>query len=146
VRNSKGDWDAYSRASSTVSVTLSGNGQVSPDASNRRIVSRTVEGAEPTRQAISWLGIPAAFNLITSAHVAHRKPLRRHPGPLRTSRKAGPYRSQKRPCHPGRNHSGMVGDIERYQHSCCPFTPRLLARRRVSEMAMPENIVIKSIC
>jgi hypothetical protein len=62
-------------------VTLSGNGQVSPDASNRRIVSRTVEGAEPTRQAISWLGIPVAFNLITSAHVAHRKPLRRHPGP-----------------------------------------------------------------
>ena len=81
MRNSKGDWDAYSRASSTVSVTLSGNAQVSPDASNRRIVSRTVEGAEPTRQAISWLGIPAAFNLITSAHMAHRKPLRRHPGP-----------------------------------------------------------------
>jgi hypothetical protein len=29
----------------------------------------------------------------------------------------------------------MVGDIERNQHSCCPFTPRLQARRRVSEMA-----------
>jgi len=62
VRNSKGDWDAYSRASSTVSVTLSDDGQISPDASNRRIVSRTVEGAEPTRHAISRLGIPAAFN------------------------------------------------------------------------------------
>src|SRR5882672_4380658 len=57
---------ANSRASSTVSVTSSGNGQVSPDASNRRIVSRTVEGAAPTRRAISRLGIPADFNLITS--------------------------------------------------------------------------------
>ena len=50
----------------TVSVTSSGNGQVSPDASKRRIVNRTVEGAVPTRRAISRLGIPADFNLITS--------------------------------------------------------------------------------
>src|SRR6201995_796670 len=57
---------AKSRASSTVSVTSSGNGQLSPDASNRRIVNRTVEGAVPTRRAISRLGIPADFNLITS--------------------------------------------------------------------------------
>src|SRR5690242_7328665 len=27
------------------------------------------------------------------------------------SRKAGPYRSQKRPRHPGRHHPGMVGEI-----------------------------------
>jgi hypothetical protein len=74
------------------------------------------------------------------AHMAHRKPLRWHPGPPSQSRKAGPYRSQKRPRHPGRHHpgmageiisewrarsnrnggrdhSGMVGDIERNQHS-----------------------------
>src|ERR1700730_11200224 len=57
---------AKSRASSTVSVTSSGNGQLNPDASNRRIVSRTVEGAVPTRRAISRVGIPADFNLITS--------------------------------------------------------------------------------
>src|SRR6201987_6466012 len=43
-----------------------GNGQGSPAASNRRIVSRTVEGAVPTRRAISRVGIPADFNLITS--------------------------------------------------------------------------------
>jgi hypothetical protein len=30
---------------------------------------------------------------------------------LRKSRKAGPYRSQKRPRHPGRHHPGMVGEI-----------------------------------
>ena len=53
-------------ASSTVSVTSSSNDQVSPDASNRRIVNRTVEGAVPTRRAISRVGIPADFNLITS--------------------------------------------------------------------------------
>jgi hypothetical protein len=89
-------------ASSTVSVTSSGNDQVRPDASNRRIVSRTVDGAEPTRQAISRNG--------------------------------------------WRDHSGRVGGNERNQHSCCSFTPRLQARRRVSEMARPEKIVMKSIC
>lgn len=49
-----------------VSVTSSGNGQLKPAASNRRIASRTVEGAAPTRRAISRLGSPAAFILITS--------------------------------------------------------------------------------
>jgi hypothetical protein len=57
---------ANSWASSTVSVTSSDNGQLSPAASNRRIVNRTVEAAVPTRRAISRLGIPADFNLITS--------------------------------------------------------------------------------
>lgn len=57
---------ANNRASSTASVMSSGNGQVSPAASNRRIVNRTVEGAVPTRRAISRVGIPADFNLITS--------------------------------------------------------------------------------
>jgi hypothetical protein len=50
------------------------------------------------------------------AHMARRKPLRWHPGPPSQSRKARPYRSQKRPRHPGRHHPGMVGDIERNQH------------------------------
>jgi transposase len=39
---------ANSRASRTASVTSSGNGQLRPAASNRRIVNRTVEGAGPT--------------------------------------------------------------------------------------------------
>jgi hypothetical protein len=42
------------------------NGQLSPAASNRRIVNRTVDGAVPIRRAISRVGIPADFNLITS--------------------------------------------------------------------------------
>src|SRR6185312_11599444 len=62
--------------------------------------------------------------------MAHRKPLRRHPGPPSQSRKAGPYRSQKRPRHPGRHHprnggrdhSGMVGDIERNQQTAIETT------------------------
>src|SRR5579859_737756 len=57
---------ANSLASSSVSVMSSTNGQVSPAASKRRIVNRTVEGAVPTRRAISRIGIPADFNLITS--------------------------------------------------------------------------------
>jgi hypothetical protein len=44
----------------------SGKGQVNPAASNRWIVNRTVEGAAPTRRAISRVAIPANFNLITS--------------------------------------------------------------------------------
>ncbi|MGY4403876.1 hypothetical protein ACVIYL_004679 [Bradyrhizobium sp. USDA 3315] len=54
------------RLRSAASVMSSGNGQVSPAASNRWIVNRTVEGAVPTRRAISRVGIPADFNLITS--------------------------------------------------------------------------------
>src|SRR6266700_5791761 len=57
---------ANSRTSSAASVTSSGNGQVSPAASNRRIVDRTVEGAVLIRRAISRVAIPADFNLITS--------------------------------------------------------------------------------
>jgi len=44
----------------------SDKGQLSPAASNRRIVNRTVDGAVPIRRAISRVGIPADFNLITS--------------------------------------------------------------------------------
>ncbi len=40
--------------------------EFSPAASNRRIVDGTVDGAAPTRRAISRVGIPADFNLITS--------------------------------------------------------------------------------
>jgi hypothetical protein len=47
-------------------VRSSLNGQVKPAASNRRIVNRTVDGAVPNRRAISRVGIPADFNLITS--------------------------------------------------------------------------------
>src|SRR5215470_16658490 len=57
---------ANSRASSSVSVMSSDKGQLSPAASNRRIVNRTVDGAVPIRRAISRVGIPADFNLITS--------------------------------------------------------------------------------
>jgi hypothetical protein len=57
---------ANSRASGTAPMTSSDNGQVSPVASNRRIVNRTVEGAVPIRRAISRVDIPADLNLITS--------------------------------------------------------------------------------
>src|SRR6266481_1620817 len=102
---------ANSRASSSVSVMSSSNGQVSPAASKRRIVNRTVEGAVPTRRAISRIGIPADFNLITSRTWRIANLSVGIQVPLRKSRKAGPYRSQKRPRHPGRHHPGMVGEI-----------------------------------
>ena len=130
---------AYSRASSAESVMPSGNGQLSPAASNRRIVSRTVEGADPTRRAISRLGIPAAINRITSRtwriaslSVGIQVPLRKAertdrigarrglvtPGDIipewwaRSSRNG--WATSNR--NGGRDHSGMVGEIERNQH------------------------------
>src|SRR6202043_2204235 len=131
---------AKSRASSTVSVTLSGNGQLSPDASNRRIVSRTVEGAVPTRRAISRVGIPADFNLITSRtwriaslsvgiqvplckaerrnRIGARRglvtPGRHHPGMVGEIISEWWATSNR---NGGRDHSGTAGDIERNQHA-----------------------------
>jgi len=43
-----------------------GNGQLSPAAASRFSVSRTVDGATPTRRAISLPDTPAAFNRSTS--------------------------------------------------------------------------------
>jgi hypothetical protein len=59
-------WAANSCASSAASVSASGNGQLSPAASTRLSVARTVDAAAPIRRAISRTGNPAHFNLITS--------------------------------------------------------------------------------
>src|SRR3984957_15664825 len=117
---------AKSRASSTVSVTSSGNGQLSPDASNRRIVNRTVEGAVPTRRAISRLGIPADFNLITSRtwriaslSVGIQVPLRKAERRDRSGARRGrvtlgdiiPEWWARSSRNGGRHHIGTVGEI-----------------------------------
>jgi len=101
-----------------MSVTSSGNGQVSPAASNRRIVNRTVEGAGPTRRAITRLGIPAAIILVTSRTRRIASLSIGFGVAPSQSRKTGPYGSQKKPRHPGlvgeiilndrRDHSGMA--------------------------------------
>jgi hypothetical protein len=53
-------------ASSAASVSSAGNGQPSPATASRFNVSRTVDGATPTRRAISLPETPAAFNRSTS--------------------------------------------------------------------------------
>jgi len=80
-----------------------------PVASNRRILSRTVEGAAPTRRAISRLTDHIA-------HTAHRKPLRapsqsRKVDPLEA--KGGLVTRATSSRNGGRHHLGMLGDIER---------------------------------
>src|ERR1700758_2549913 len=102
---------ANSRSSRTASVTSSVSGQLSPAASNRRIVSRTVEGTAPTRRPISRIESPAALSLITSRtwRIASL-PIGIRSTPSK-SRKERTYQSQKRPLHPGRFHPGMVGDF-----------------------------------
>jgi len=121
---------ANSRAFRSVSVRSSGSGQVSPAASKRRIVSRTVEGAVPTRRAISRVGIPADFNLITSRtwriaslSVGIQVPLCKAERRNRIGARRGlvtpgdiiPEWWARSNRNGGRDHSGMVGDIERNQ-------------------------------
>ncbi|GGI34058.1 hypothetical protein GCM10010987_77520 [Bradyrhizobium guangdongense] len=99
----------------------SGNGQVSPAASNRRIVNRTVEGTVPNRRAISRVGIPADFNLITSRTWRIASLSVGIQVPLRNERRdrIGARRGLVTPGsllrYPGRHHPGMVGDIKRNQ-------------------------------
>jgi hypothetical protein len=80
----------------------SGNGQVSPVASNRRIVNRTVEGAVPTRRAISRVAIPADLNLITSRTWRIASLSVGIQAPLRKTERRDRIGSQKRPRHPRR--------------------------------------------
>jgi hypothetical protein len=76
---------ANSRASSSVSMMSSDNGQLSPAASNGRIVT---------------------------PRVAHRKTLRRHPGPFRKAERRDRIGARRGLVTPGDiNHPGMVGEI-----------------------------------
>jgi hypothetical protein len=108
----------------------SDNGQLSPAASNRRIVNRTVDGAVPNRRAISRVGIPADFNLITSRtwriaslSVGIQVLLRKAERQDRIGARRGlvtpgdivPEWWARSSRNGGRDHSGMVGDIERNQ-------------------------------
>jgi hypothetical protein len=110
---------ANSRASSTASVTSSGSGQVIPAASNRRIVDRTVDGAAPTRRAISRIGIPADFNLITSRTWRIANLSIGILVPPFTKLKGGTVAEPEEAASPratssrngGRDHLGMVGEI-----------------------------------
>jgi hypothetical protein len=51
----------YRAASNTASLTSSPNGHESPASSTRRSVSRTVEGAAPTRTAIALWPRPSSY-------------------------------------------------------------------------------------
>src|SRR6202035_901963 len=126
---------ANNRASSSESVISSDNGQVSPAASNRRVVNRTVDGAVPIRRAISRVDIPADFNLITSRtwriaslSVGIQVPLRKAERRDRIGARRGlvtpgdiiPEWWARSTRNGGRDHSGMVGDIERNQQAGSP--------------------------
>jgi hypothetical protein len=110
---------ANSRASSTASVMLSGKGQVNPAASNRWIVNRTRR--RRTHPPGDRAGRhPGQLQSDHIAHVAHRKPLRRHPRSPFAKPKGRTVWSQKRPRHPPGDiipewwarSLGMLGDIK----------------------------------
>src|SRR6185312_13887016 len=104
------------------------------------IVSRTVEGAAPILRAISRLGSPAAFILITSRTRRIASLSVGIQDPPSQSRKDGPYGASRGRVTPGdiipeswetssrngwatsnqnggRDHLGMLGDIERNPHA-----------------------------
>jgi len=97
--------------------TSSGDGQVRPATSNRRIVNRAVEGTVPTAARSPGSASPPPTSI--RSHRRTARPHRRHPGPPWKPEKGGPYGSQKRPCHQGNIISGRWarsfrngGDIE----------------------------------
>ena len=59
-------WPAYSIASSIRSVSVAGNGQLSPAFASRFSVRRTIDGVTPTRPAISLSPTPAVLKRSTS--------------------------------------------------------------------------------
>ncbi|MGY4262770.1 hypothetical protein ACVJF2_001340 [Bradyrhizobium sp. USDA 4519] len=143
---------ANSRASSAASVMSSGNGQVSPAASNRWIVNRTVEGAVPTRRAISRVGIPADFNLITSRtwrianlSVGIQVPLRKAERRDRIGARRGLVTPGSPLRYPGRHHPGMAGDIksERWARS---FRNRGRHRAESADSETPDDQSLSRRC
>ena len=101
---------AKSGASSAASVKSAGKGQSNPALASRFKVSRTVDGATPTRRAISLSPTPAVFKRGTSRtwrivvlSAGIRSPCK--------SQRSGPYSGQQRHRLPGRHHPGMAGEI-----------------------------------
>ena len=128
---------ANSAASSTLSVISAGNGQLNPALASRFNVNRTVDGATPTRRAISLSPTPAVLKRSTSRtwritvlSAGIRSPVqkpkertligpaeaplteRHHPG------MAGEIISEHRATsnrNGGRDHPGIPGDFSRNQ-------------------------------
>ena len=101
---------AKSGASSAASVKSAGKAQSNPALASRFKVSRTVDGATPTRRAISLSPTPAVFKRGTSRtwrivvlSAGIRSPCK--------SQRSGPYSGQQRHRLPGRHHPGMAGEI-----------------------------------
>jgi len=85
---------AKSAASSALSVISAGNGQLNPALASRFNVNRTVDGATPTRRAISLSPIPAVQTK-HFAHLAHCCPLCWHPLPRAKAKGADPNRASR---------------------------------------------------
>jgi hypothetical protein len=114
------------RTSSALSVISAGNGQLSPALARRFNVCRTVDGATPTRRAISLSPTPAVLKRSTSrtwrivvVSAGIRSPLQKAKGadPNRASRGAAypveiiPEWRAKSSWNAERDQIGMVGDI-----------------------------------
>src|SRR5579871_1690775 len=102
---------ANSLSSSAASVISSGSGQLRPAAWKRLSVARTVDAATPIRRAISRVGTPPTnFNRRTSRTwrmVVLSAGIRSSFG----SQRSGPESASRGTRPPGRDHSGMAGDI-----------------------------------
>src|SRR3984893_3328672 len=117
---------ANSAVSSAVSVISAGNGQLNPPVVSRFNVNRTVDGATPTRRAISVSPTPAVLKRSTSRTwriVVLSAGIR---SPMQKAKGADPNRASRDAAEPGdiipecrakssrdaeRDQIGMVGDI-----------------------------------
>ncbi len=101
-----------SRCSRIASVKSASSAQVTPAAAHRSSVRRTVDGATPTGRAISRVDIPAFFNL-TQSRTWRIGILSIGIGSLSLAKPG--QRTLEKPeeaFHPGRFHSGIVGDLK----------------------------------
>src|ERR1700730_13502384 len=102
---------ANSAVSSALSVISAGKGHVNPAVASRFNVNRTVDGATPTRRAISLRPTPAVLKRSTSRTwriVVLSAGIR---SPMQKAKGADPKSGQQRRRLTGRHHPGMPGEI-----------------------------------
>src|SRR5215467_5153006 len=110
---------ANSAVSSARSVISAGNGQLNPALVSRFKVNRTVDGATPTRRAISLSPTPAVLKRSTSRtwritvlSAGIRSPVQKPKGRTLIGPAEAPFNRATSSWNAGRNHLGTPSDIK----------------------------------
>src|SRR5271170_1929723 len=131
------------RRPSALSVISAGNGQLNPALANRFRVNRTVDGATPTRRAISLSPTPAVVKRSTSRtwrivvlSAGIRSPVQKQKERTLIGPAEAPPNRARSSRNTGRNHLGTPSDIK---SECWATSSRIRGRLR-PESASPERV------